>query len=313
MKHYIDPGRARPSINFIDNIVYSHSHDLAGQPLEIKLSIMLQNGNSEMKLAAGKDDTQRNIERKPAILWIPGGGYRGVDKNLMVAEVMYLVEAGFVVASMYYRGSHQAHFPAQLIDVKTAIRFLRANADRYEIDPDRIGVMGRSAGGHLSALAAMNIDGYDSQEWAGVSSNVQAAYDLFGPVDMVAMIDKEAHDVQQPGYRWDKLEDTHPGALLGGDPNTMRERARESSVEYYISSNMAPILIMHGDADPLVPLAVSERFYQQLCAVGLDDRADLYVLKNGGHGTPEFFQDTTKKIALEFFCNRLNHTDITSK
>ncbi|WPC76326.1 alpha/beta hydrolase [Vibrio porteresiae] len=313
MKHYIDPGRARPSINFIDNIVYSHSLDLTGKPLDLKLSIMLQNGNSEMKLAAGKDDTKRTVANKPAILWIPGGGYRGVDKNLMVAEVMYLVEAGFVVASMYYRGSHEAHFPAQLIDVKTAIRFLRANAERYEIDPDRIGVMGRSAGGHLSALAAMNIDGYDSPEWAGVSSKVQAAYDLFGPVDMVAMIDKEAHDVQQPNYRWHKLEDTHPGALLGGDPYTMRDRAQEASVECYISSAMAPILIMHGDADPLVPLDVSERFYQQLCAVGLEDKADLYVLKHGGHGTPEFFQPQTKQIALDFFCQRLNHNAISSK
>lgn len=307
MKQHIDPGRARKSINFIDNIIYSHSHDLNGQDLELKMSIMTQNGNSEMKLAAGQDDTVRQIERKPTILWIPGGGYRGVDKNLMVAEVEYLVEAGFIVASMYYRGSHQAHYPEQLNDVKTAIRFLRAHAEQYEIDPQRIAVMGRSAGGQLTALAAMNIDGYDTTEWAGFSSNVQAAYDLFGPVDMVAMIEKETLDVQNPEYRWHRLEDTHPGALLGGNPATMKERAKEASAQFYINPKMAPILIMHGDEDPLVPLSISEAFYEQLCAAGLESQTDFYVLKHAGHGTPEFFQDQTKAIALAFFRKYLHH------
>ena len=107
MEYYINPGRLRKSVNFIDNIVYSHQKDLDGNDLELKMSVMLQNGNSEMRIAAGIDENKDLRSRKPAILWIPGGGYRGADKNLMVAEVEYLVEAGYVVASMYYRSSAQ--------------------------------------------------------------------------------------------------------------------------------------------------------------------------------------------------------------
>lgn len=90
MKKVINPGRARKSINFIDNIVYSRQKDLEGNEMELKMSIMLQNGNSEMRLASGHDDEGDDKTPKPAILWVPGGGYRGCDKNLMVAERPFL-------------------------------------------------------------------------------------------------------------------------------------------------------------------------------------------------------------------------------
>ena len=89
MKKVIKPGRARKSINFIDNIVYSRQKDLEGNEMELKMSIMLQNGNSEMRLASGHDDEADDKTPKPAILWVPGGGYRGCDKNLMVADGIF--------------------------------------------------------------------------------------------------------------------------------------------------------------------------------------------------------------------------------
>ncbi len=301
MKYTIDPGKKRPSVNFIDNITFSHVKDLDGKELDLQMSIMLQNGNSEMRIAAGAD-TEHISTRKPAILWVPGGGYRGADKNLMTAEMEYLVEEGYVVASMYYRSSAQGHYPDQIIDVKTALRFLRAHADQYEIDPERIGVMGRSAGGHLSAVAGMNTDGWDTEEWSGYSSKVQAAYDMFGPVDIAALMEHDEKDIREiPNHRWKTLEETHAGALLGGDPSTLKERAPMASVNGLIGPDMAPILIMHGDADMLVPKEISEAFYQQICDQGMEERADLYILKHAGHGTPEFFQPETKKIVVEFF------------
>ena len=223
MKKVIKPGRARKSINFIDNIVYSRQKDLEGNEMELKMSIMLQNGNSEMRLASGHDDEADDKTPKPAILWVPGGGYRGCDKNLMVAEMAFLADAGYVVASMYYRSSAEAHMPSQIIDVKTSIRFLRAHADEYEIDPDRIGIIGRSAGGHLSALAAMNSDLYESEEWSGYSSKVQACCDMFGPVDFLKLIEIDEHEIAtNPNFRWKSMAETHEGALMGGDPATLR-------------------------------------------------------------------------------------------
>ena len=296
MKKVIDPGRARKSINFIDNIVYSQQKDLEGHEMELKMSIMLQNGNSEMRLAFGHDDEADDKKPKPAILWVPGGGYRGCDKNLMVAEMAFLADAGYVVASMYYRSSAECHMPAQIIDVKTAIRFLRAHAVEYEIDPEHIGIIGRSAGGQLSALAAMNSDLYESAEWSDYSSHVQACCDMFGPVDFVKLIDDDIHEMQtNPNARWKKLEDTHAGALFGGDMTTLKERAKAYCPPSILTKDMSPMLILHGDCDKLVSCTISEEFYDEIVEAGLGDRADLYILHGAGHGTKEFFQTETKE------------------
>lgn len=302
MKKTINPGTAKKTITFIDNVVYSKVADLAGNSLELKMSLMLQNGNSEMRLAAGADDPKEDHSPKPTLVWIPGGGWRGADKNLMVGEMSEFANAGFVVASIYYRSSAQGHFPDQIIDVKTAIRFLRAHAKKYEVNPDRIGVFGRSAGGHLSALAAMNLDGYDSSEWSGYSSNVQAACDMFGPTDLVANMEIEEKRFPDPKFRWHKLEDTHGGAFVGGDPATMKERAKAASPVNFVNAGMCPILMMHGDNDPIVPKEISsDILYARIVDAGLEDRAEYYVLEHAGHGSREFFQDSTKKLMLDFF------------
>lgn len=211
MRTLLDPGKERRSINFIDNICYSHVTDKAGNPLDLTLSLMVQNGNSEMRLADGRDD-EVSTGRQPVVVWINGAGWRGADKNLMAAEMHFLAEAGFAVACIYYRSSAEGAWPAQLVDCKTAVRFLRAHADDYGLDPDHIGVMGRSAGGHLTAWMAMNGPEYDSGEWAGVSSRVSAAADMFGPVDLPPLSEHNRELIRQPGFRWQHLNETHEGA-----------------------------------------------------------------------------------------------------
>ena len=109
MKCTIDPGFKKKTLTLIDNIVFSTVKDLEGKPLELKMSILLQNGNSEMRLAAGEDDPKEDHSPKPALLWIPGGGWRGTDKNMMLGEMTEFANAGYVVASMYYRSSAQGH------------------------------------------------------------------------------------------------------------------------------------------------------------------------------------------------------------
>lgn len=302
MKKIIDPGTAKSTITLIDNVVYSKVTDLEGNPLELKLSVMLQNGNSEMRMAANVDDSKDLRWAKPALVWIPGGGWRGADKNQMLGEMSEFVRAGYVVVSIYYRSSAQGKWPAQLQDVKTAIRFLRANADKYEIDPDHIGVFGRSAGGHLATFAALNTDGYDTDEWAGYSSKVQAAINMFGATDATALMKCEMARFSDPNFRWHKVEDTHGGALLGGDPATMLERSALCNPLNYINSGMSPIQILHGDSDPICPIELtSEALYDKLVAAGLEDQTELYVLKHAKHGSCEFFQDSVKEIMIRFF------------
>ena len=305
MRQVIDPGKERRSINFIDNIVYSHAPDKSGAPVELCLSLMVQNGNSEMRLASGRDD-EVSTGRQPLIIWLNGAGWHDVDKNLMAAEMQFLAEAGFAVAFIHYRGSELALWPAQLIDCKTAVRFLRAHADRYGLDTERVGVIGRSAGGQLAAFMAMNTEGYDTGEWADQSSRVDAAVDMFGPVDLPAWLAHEQHIIDTvPNYRWKSIIESHTGMVLGGDEATLIERSRAATPLNYINPGMCPIQIMHGDQDPLVPLSISEEFYQKLCGAGLEDRAEFYILKNGGHGTREFFQDSVRELITGFFDRQL--------
>lgn len=301
MKKTIDPGKVRRSINFIDNIKYSTVRDLGGNPLDLMMSIMVQNGNSEMRIASGNDD-EADTSPKPVILWIPGGGYRGCDKNLMVAEMQFLADAGYAVASIYYRSSAQGHFPDQIVDVKTAVRFLRAHASMYQLDSARIAVIGRSAGGHLAALAAMNTDNFESSEWAENSSKIQACCDLFGPIDLVDLTKRDLIEMEKnPNHRWKSILDTHAGALIGDDGPGFWDKLAAANVANYINERVCPILIMHGEKDPLVSYNQSENFYNALNDYGLGDQTDYVFLKNGGHGTREFFQSQSKEIILDFF------------
>ena len=304
MKWTIDPGKERRSINFIDNICYSHVTDLEGKPLDLYLSLMVQNGNSEMRLASGRDD-EVSTGRQPLIVWINGSGWRGCDKNLMTAEMQFLAEAGYAVAFPYYRSTAQGSFPAQLIDCKTAVRFLRAHADEYGIDPDRVGAIGRSAGGHLAAWMGMNVDDFHTDEWADQPDTVCCAVDMFGPVDVKTLNLIEIDKFADPNHRWHRLEDTHGGALVGGDPATIIERSDAASPIFSMSDAMAPLLILHGDQDPVVPHWISEQFYDRIVKAGYEDRADFVTLTNGGHGTREFFQKETKDLLLDFFGRHL--------
>ena len=151
----------------------------------------------------------------------------------------------------------------------------------------------------------MNTDGYDTEEWGDRLSEVQAAVDMFGPVDIRRCNEVEVERFKDPAHRWHSLGETHGGALLGGDEATMLERSDAASPIFSMSEKMCPITILHGDQDPLVPVEISEDFYRRIVEAGFEDRADLYIVKNGGHGTRELFQPMTKKVILDFFDKNL--------
>mgnify|MGYP000659396594 CR=1 FL=1 len=172
---------------------------------------------------------------------LPGGGSRVPGRSR--------VRRGFRAGAQQRTG----HLPAQLIDAKTAIRFLRANAGKYNLDPLRFGVAGRSAGGMIVSMLGLNDNRFLSEEWKGYSSDVQAVWDLFGLVDMAGVTEEQVEAYRNgtaDTSRWSRMEDTHTGAVLGGDVDTMAQRAREYSVIRYIHGNMPPFLIMHAMPTP---------------------------------------------------------------
>jgi acetyl esterase/lipase len=148
----------------------------------------------------------------------------------------------------------------------------------------------------------MNQDGFDSEECSGYSSKVQACSDMFGPVDIKALMENEEKQFSNPSARWHCIEETHGGCLIGGDPATMKERGAKASPVNMVNPGMCPIQILHGDNDPLVPVAISsEVLYQKIVEAGMEDKAEFYVIPGAGHGTREFFQDSTKELQVAFF------------
>lgn len=306
MYKVLDPGKERRSINVLDHVCFSHVTDLEGNPLDLYMTLMLQNGNSEMRLADGRDD-EVSTGVQPCIVWINGSGWRKCDRLLMAAEMEFLAEAGFAVAFAEYRHSGQGHDPAQVQDLKTAIRFLREHAAEYGIDPDRIGTIGRSAGGHLSAWMAMNTDGFDTEEWSDQSSRIQAAVNMFGPTDLEICSRINYSKFDDLCYRWHHISETHEGAYLGATDETTEEEAlamgRAASPIYAVNDGMAPMLILHGDQDPLVPHEISEKLYHTIVEAGLESRVDMCTIKNGGHGTSLSVSFLSGQTVKEFLWN----------
>jgi acetyl esterase/lipase len=229
--------------------------------------------------------------RLPVVVWIHGGAWQGGNKDRCPA--IPLAAKGYAVASINYRLSQHAAFPAQIEDCKAAIRWLRANSVKYQLDPDHIGVWGASAGGHLVALLGTT-GGVKSLEGKGgnldQSSRVQCVVDWFGPADMTTM-----------GGQGDR-----PNAvtrLLGGPGPDYKDKARRASPITYVAKDSAPFLIMHGDQDRLVPLAQSELLAKTLKQAGVE--VTLQVVKDNGHGGAGFLSPESIKLINDFFAKHL--------
>jgi acetyl esterase/lipase len=234
----------------------------------------------------------------PAIVWICGGGWLAMDRNAHLPNLVPLAQSGFVVASVEYRNSNEAKFPSQLEDIKSAIRFLRANAGRYQIDPDHIGVMGESAGGHLASLAGATNDiaEFDVGQSLDFSSRVQAVCAWYPPIDFSML-------VQVPGTGDVPAGPSPEAQLLGQDPGANKALAAEASPLTYISETTPPFLLLHGLADSVVSPRHSELLYETLVSKGVE--ADLYLIEGADHAAVEFFQPQVREVITRFFDRHL--------
>lgn len=223
----------------------------------------------------------------PVIVWVHGGGWTNGDKSRTPAS--RFAALGYAVAAINYRFSQDAIFPAQIQDCKAAIRWLRANAAKYGLDPAHFGAWGGSSGGHLVALLGTT-SGVKEFEGTGgnldQSSSVQAVVDWNGPTDFLTAGKKDTRT-----------------NLIGGDPEENRDKAIKASPMTYVSKNAAPFLIMHGDRDKTVPIGQSETFARALKESGAD--AEFVVIAGAAHGGPLFTNADTMKKIEDFFGKHL--------
>lgn len=205
-----------------------------------------------------------------AIIYIHGGGWFEGDKGDAVGlqDIPALVARQFLVVAVNYRLAPDYTFPAMLHDVRCAVRHLRAEASRYNLDPQWVGAYGESAGGQLASLLGLMSaeEGYHVVgPYADFSSRVNAVVDMFGPVDLTDL----------PLWPLDLEE-----VIFGGEGSGPAQLKAASPIQY-ITPDDPPFLIIHGDRDPLVPLEQSIRFHHRLQEAGVD--AELVIVENAGH------------------------------
>ena len=287
-------------------------------------------------------DIYQDLNQKepgPCIVYYFGGGwlwgeYKQVTQRAVyIRELIRLVEKGYTIVSPAYRLASQAPFPACIHDSKGVIRFLKANAEKYHIDPERIGVFGNSAGGHLAAMVAMSSKDPEMEGEAGgnleFTSKVKAAAIYYAPADILEMLeeglaeerkenDLTGTEVGNKGFNFDE----HWSYILGwpdksvflsrfkellsvndkSDPDWKYiEIAKSSSPINYVGSDCPPMIILHGGQDPVVPIKQSEKLYRSLADAGAEVMYLSYSL--AGHG-PTLGREADN-MAFQFLMKRL--------
>ncbi|NLF38413.1 alpha/beta hydrolase [bacterium] len=242
-------------------------------PRDIKRIRAIEYGNAggvSLKLDIVEPRTPATKPR-PVIVWIHGGAWNSGDKEGGCAMIAPFAQRGYFCASINYRLSQQAVFPAQIHDCKCAIRYLRAHAAEYNIDAGHIGVWGSSAGGHLAALLGTTADVKELEGdggWPGESSAVQAVCDYCGPTDLLAL-DPNEHSTSVLAE------------LLGAPPVKKKALAQLANPITHITRDAAPFLIVHGDKDTVVPMEQSVLLYDALKQAGVP--AALHIERGAEH------------------------------
>jgi acetyl esterase/lipase len=233
----------------------------------------------------------------PLVVSIHGGGWQSGDRT-QTGDVLELVERGYAVASVSYRLTDAAAFPAQIRDCRAALRWLRTHAGEYGVDPDRVAAWGWSAGAHLAALlgTAPEVTFHEDRDGSDVhpeeSHRVGAVLDWFGPADLLAMADQES-DMDHAAA------DSPEGKLLGGPVRERADRARRASPVTHVDGTEPPFLVVHGSADGVVPRAQSDLLVSALADA--DDAVTSHVVAGGGHGG---FDDPAVPALADDFLDR---------
>jgi acetyl esterase/lipase len=237
----------------------------------------------------------------PLIVWIHGGAFLVGDKaHIFWTPLPSLTERNYAVASINYRLSGQAIFPALVQDAKAAIRWLRANAVKYEINAERIAVGGESAGGYLSAMLGTTGGVADLEDLSmgnpRESSRVQGVVDFFGPSDFLQMDTGAPRSCEKPMVH--DSPQSPESRLLGCNLRTCPEKVKAANPITYVSKDDPPFLILHGTGDCLVVPNQSQLLFDALKAAGV--RADLHMLPELAHADKRFITAENEKLVNAF-------------
>jgi acetyl esterase/lipase len=248
-------------------------------------------GGAELKLDVARPAAKEGMF--PCVVVIHGGAWRAGSKNDMRGIAGEFAKRGYVAVAPQYRFCPKEAFPAQVHDVKAAVRWIKTNAQTYQVDPDRIGAVGFSAGGHLSLMLGLTSakDGLEGEASAGApDSRVKAVVNYFGPTDLTA----NDFSAVSKGLIKD---------FLGGTAEEKPEAAAKASPLSFVSSDDAPVLTFQGTKDPLVPYSQAIKLADAMNKAGVAGRVEIMV--GAQHGWTGAELDRTIKETFEFFDRHL--------
>ncbi|MFJ9246831.1 prolyl oligopeptidase family serine peptidase [Streptomyces sp. NPDC101776] len=273
---------ATSGITTTHDITYS-SPTTNGRKSDLKLDIQVPTSTS------GK---------KPLVVYLTGGGFVMADRTANLNQRTYVADQGYVVASLQYRTTKDgATYKDAVADVKSAIRYLRANADKYSVDADQVAVWGQSAGGYLAAMtgATNGEKSFDVGDNLDQSSQVQGVVDEFGPADLSELAADYDTAAQKANYAAGNSAAQWvygPGTKKSVADRTSEVAAADPAT--HISSKTAPFVLFHGSADNLVSPSETLNLHTALRAKGIE--STRYVLAGAGHGDLSFTGDTSATL-----------------
>ena len=232
----------------------------------------------------------------PLVVYVHGGAWRAGSKDSM--PLTALLGAGYAIASVDYRLTTEARFPAQVHDIKAAIRFLRGNPDRYPYDGRKVAIAGSSAGGHLAALVGVTNGTAELEGFVGghldQSSEVQAIVAYFGASNLLTILQQSTPhglSVRKPALQ----------LLLGGQPEQQRQLAILASPVFHVDRSDPPLLLLHGDQDAQMPINQSHELHGKFKSLGLS--VALHVLHGAAHGGRVFYDEARTKVVSSFLAS----------
>ena len=247
----------------------------------------------------------------PVILSIHGGAFMGGDKrDVQITSMLKALKRGYCVVGVNYRMSGEANFPALVHDIKAAIRWIRANAELYLFDPNKIATWGGSAGGYQSLMAGVSTGVSELDDLslgnAHQPSHVQAVVDWFGPTDFLKMDEQLAELGLAHGEEEDHNGSNSPESLLLGKKITeVPDLVRSANPETYIHVNVPPLFIQHGTKDDTVPHQQSVNFSDKVRRVCGEERVFIELIQDARHADPKFETAKNVKKVLDFLDQHL--------
>jgi acetyl esterase/lipase len=250
----------------------------------------------------------------PVILSIHGGAFMGCDKSdMQVLPMLEGLHRGYAVVAVNYRLSWEATFPALVQDVKAAVRWLRANADWFNLDGQRIAAWGGSAGGYLATMLGVSAGIPELEDLslgnADQPCHVQAVVDWYGPTNFLKMDEQLTASGLMPMPGTEHSSENSPESwLLGGKITEIPDLVRSANPEGYVRENAAPFLIQHGTVDPVVPFQQSTGLAESLRRVCGEDRVTLELFEGFEHGDRRFESPVNVKRVLDFLDQQLKRS-----